>query len=71
MKDKEYEYFKEEKISKETFEYIRKCHEDLWDFVRIAFPWAEGKLDWYRDNAKIHLKYLLEAQAQAKKREKE
>ena len=48
-----------QKIPEETFEYIRKCHEDLWDFVRIAFPWASGELSWYRDKAKQHLKYLL------------
>ena len=51
--------FDGEQIPEKTFAYIRKCHEDLWDYVRIAFPWASGQLDDYRDSAKIHLKYLL------------
>ncbi|MBM3702890.1 MAG: hypothetical protein FJW63_07895 [Actinobacteria bacterium] len=54
------QYFDGEQIPDKTFEYIRKCHQDLWDFVRIAFPWANGQLDGYIDKAKQHLKYLTQ-----------
>jgi len=49
MKDRPEGFIAEDKLDHngEIFDYIRECHEYLWQFVRLSYPSASGSLrDW-------------------------
>ena len=41
----------------EIFDYIRELHDYLWDFVRVAFPYAGGNLHNWVDHALLELQH--------------
>ena len=51
------EQFGDFQIPEEVFKQIRKHHEQLWNFVNIAFPYAQGNLDEWIEHAIQELRY--------------
>ena len=59
VKEKIYEQYLSA-FKKGVFDYIKEVHDYLWAFIRVAFPYAGGKLDDWVDHALQELEYKKE-----------